>query len=174
MTTTPTHRRNGVRVAALTAAGTSAMLLALAAPAAAAQPDRPSAPPAQDVPAAGASVPCRTVGTLTGTSGVLRQQETSYVDRSGRTHVLFTIAARSVRLIGTGGSTYRLIGGGFDYVVYPGRTITGRVDSEKELFRFDVVGPQGVAGVVRFSLHTGADQIPHVHDTSTCQLPGMA
>ena len=130
--------------------------------------------PRQAVPAVGAIVTCDSVGALTGTSGYLRQRETTAVDGRGRAHVLFAIATDRVRLVGADGTRYRLIGAGFDSVVYPGSTVTGDVLHEDEHFNFDVSTSGHVVGVVRFRLHTGADRTPHVHDASTCQLPNMS
>lgn len=133
-----------------------------------------AATPTESVPAAGDVVTCQSVGALTGTSGYLRQQERTIIDGRGRAHVLFTIAADRVQLVGPDGRSYRLVGGGYDYVVYPGRAVTGDVVREAEQFHFDVIADHHVVGVVRFRLRTRSDQVPHIHDASTCQLPNMS
>lgn len=150
-----------------TAGATLAVLGGSAAAASAATPD-------EDVPAAGATVICDATGALTGTSGYLRQREQTWLDVRGRAHVLFTIHARQVELGAADGTRYRLLGNGYDRVTYPGSNVTGDVQSEDEAFDFTVVGPGGIAGVVRFRLHISASQPPRVHDTSTCQLPNMS
>ncbi|AXH96727.1 hypothetical protein [Ornithinimicrobium avium] len=160
-----THIRSTVRHAMATT--TAALVIGAAVPASAAAPTH-------DVPAAGEVVTCDTVGALTATSGSLRQRETTTIDGRGRAHVLFTISTDHVRLVGADGTRYRLTGGGFDHVLYPGGAVTGDVLSEHELFFFNVVTDGDIVGVVRFRLRTGSDQIPHVVDASTCQLPGMS
>lgn len=162
-----TRIRNTARRAVATTAGALAVALVTVNPASAA------APPEAD-PAAGAVVTCDTVGALTATSGYLRQRETTTFDRHGRAHVLFTIATDHVKLASADGTRYRLIGAGFDRVVYPGSAVTGDVLHENEQFLFNVTTGGHTVGVVRFRLHTGADQLPHVRDASTCQLPNMS
>ena len=168
------HRTTRIRTTARRAVATTAGALAVAAVAAVAASPASAAAPTQAVPAAGAIVTCDSVGALTGTSGYLRQRETTTVDGRGRAHVLFTISTDRVELAGTDGTRYRLIGAGFDRVVYPGSVVTGDVLREDERFHFDVSTGSHVVGVVRFRLHTGADQTPHVRDISTCQLPDMS
>ena len=157
MTTTHRLPRTARRVR-LALAGTVTTLgaLALFAPPASAEP-----PGTTQIPAAGAPV-------------YLVESESTHIDRQGRAHVLFTIGARSVVLTGDDGARYRLVGAGFDAVLYQTGDVTGDIQHEDEAFVFDVVGPHGRVGVVRFWLHTGPDQIPHVHDSSTCQLPNMS
>lgn len=133
-----------------------------------------AATPTQAIPAVGDVVTCDDVGTLTATGGYLRQRETTTIDGRGRAHVLFTISTDHVDLVGADGTRYRLIGAGFDHVLYPGSAVTGDVLHENEQFHFNVITGGDVVGVVRFRLHTGADQIPHVRDASTCQLPNMS
>ncbi len=144
-------------------------ILALVAPTASARP-----PDTTRVPAAGAPVTCDRVGTLTGSSGYLEESESTRIDRQGRAHVLFTIGAHHVVLTGDDGVRYHLVGGGFDAVLYRTSDVTGDIQHEDEAFLFDVVGPHGRVGVVRFWLHTGPDQIPRAHDSSTCQLPNLS
>lgn len=133
-----------------------------------------AASPLHRVPAKGAVVTCQDVGRLTGTGGYLRQRETHTVGRNGHTHVLFTIATDHVRLVASGGITYRLVGAGYDDVVYPGKAVAGHVLREVEDFQFTVAHRNHVVGAVRFHLRTGADQTTHVHDSSTCRLPHMS
>jgi hypothetical protein len=166
-----TYRSTRIHTTTRRAVATTAGVLAVAAVAAS---PASAAAPAQAVPAAGAIVTCDSVGALTGTSGYLRQRETTTVDSRGRAHVLFTIATDRVRLAGADGNRYRLIGAGFDRVVYPSSAVTGDVLREDEHFNFDVSTGGHIVGVVRFRLHTAADQTPHVHDASTCQLPNMS
>lgn len=170
MTTTHRLPRTARRVR-LALAGTVTTLgaLALFAPPASAEP-----PGTTQIPAAGAPVTCDRVGTLTGSSGYLTESESTHIDRKGRAYVLFTIGARGVVLTGDDGARYRLVGAGFDAVLYQTGDVTGDIQYEDEAFVFDVVGPHGRVGVVRFWLHTGPDQIPHVHESSTCQLPNMS
>lgn len=162
-----TRIRSIAQRAVATAAGVLTLTALTAYPASAAAPS-------SSVPAAGDVVTCDDVGTLTATDGYLRQRETTAIDGRGRAHVLFTISADHVRLVGTDGTRYRLIGAGFDQVLYPGSAITGDVLHENEQFHFNITTGNDVVGVVRFRLHTGADQIPHVRDASTCQLPNMS
>lgn len=169
---TTTHRllrtARHARLALASTATTLGVLALLAAPA--------SAQPAgtTQIPTAGATFICDHVGTLTGISGYLEESESTHLDGQGRAHVLFTIGARKVVLTGADDSRYRLVGGGFDAVLYRTSDVTGAIQNEREAFLFDVVGPHGRAGTVRFWLRTGPDQIPHVHDSSTCQLPDLS
>jgi len=133
-----------------------------------------AAAPAEHVPAKGAPVSCEGVGKLVGTSGYLEQRETRTVDRHGRSHVLFTVATDRVRLADRNGRSYRLIGAGYDSVVYPGRAVTGPVLREDEEFRFVVAHRRQIVGAIRFRLHTSRDGTTSVHDASTCRLPHMS
>lgn len=126
------------------------------------------------MPAAGATVTCQGLGKLTATGGHLVRHEPTWHDGRARAHTLFTIVARGVRLTDGHGTRYRLLGGGYDAVVYRGRDITGTVSSESEVFTFDVTGPNGVVGVVRFRLHSRSGSSPRIHDASTCKLPHMS
>ena len=172
---TTTHRSPlTARRVRLALAGTATTLgaLALVASPASAQPSDTTR-----IPAAGAPVTCDHVGTLTGASGYLQESESTHVDRQGRAHVLFTISAHHVVLTGDDGTSYRLVGGGFDAVLYRTSDVTGDIQHEAEAFVFDVLVPRGRVGVVRFWLHSGSDgsdQIPRVRDSSTCQLPDMS
>jgi len=162
----PTIHRSA-RTAVITAAGALTLMSAWALPASAGTPH-------DVVPAVGAVVTCQGVGDLIGSSGYLRQRETTTVDGRGRAHVLFTITTQAVVLAGADGSLYRLVGVGYDHVVYPGAAVSGNVVSEDERFLFDVIGADHVVGVVRFRLRTRDDQIPQITDSSTCQLPNMS
>jgi hypothetical protein len=168
------HRPTRIRTTARRAIATTASALAVTAVAAVTANPASAAASTQAVPAAGAVVTCDGVGALTGTSGYLRQRETTTVDGRGRAHVLFTIATDRVELAGADGTRYRLTGAGFDHVLYPGGAVTGDILREHEQFHFDVTTGDHIVGVVRFRLHTGTDQIPHVRDASTCQLPNLS
>lgn len=133
-----------------------------------------AATPADRIPALGAVVTCDGLDPLTGTGGYLLQHERTTFDHRGRAHVRFTIAARHVTLTDPAGRTYRLVGAGYDHVVYPARAVTGPVARENERFVFNVTTGHHVVGVVRFHLHSGPDQLPSIHDRSTCQLPNMS
>ena len=125
-------------------------------------------------PIAGDIVTCTIAGVdvaLVGTSGQLLTEETTHVDDQGRARSLFTIRASHALLLGPDGTEYRLNGGGFDRVLYPTGVNSGEVLREHILFHFDVVGPTGRVGVVRFSLRASAGEAPVIADTSTCQLP---
>lgn len=171
MSTSPhTHFRRGRRVRTAGLLVSSAVaIVAAAAPATAAEPSSP----AIDVPAAGSVVTCTSTGPLTATAGYLRERETTILDSRGDAHVLFTIAAEQVRLTAPDGRRYSLLGAGFDAVQYPTAAVTGPVLREQQAYTFAVVGRATLAGVVHFRSFTGADQIPHINDTSTCTLPGM-
>jgi hypothetical protein len=119
-------------------------------------------------------VSCDGLGKLTMTGGNVRTREHTIVDRRGRAHVVFTVAARRVTLEDADGTPYRFSGSGYDYVVYPGRRVTGRIVREDEVFTFDVTSKRHLVGVVRFHLHSGPDGVQHLHQSSTCMLPGMA
>ncbi len=161
--------RRPTRVAITTVAGALTLTTAAAAVAAPA-----SASPAELVPAVSGVVTCQGLGPLLGAGGYLRQQESTTVDGVGRAHVRFSITADDVTLVGADGSRYRLVGAGYDHVVYPGRDITGNAVSEEEGFQFDVIGADGVVGIVRFRLRIRNGESPHIDDTSTCQLPDMS
>ncbi len=168
-----THRvpipPRGIGLAVAGAGVTLGMLTVTGAPASAA-----GSKATTHVPAAGAPVTCQSVGTLTGLSGYLSQRESTRLDRLGRAHVLFTIAAHRVVLTGKNGARYRLIGAGYDAVLYRTSNVAGAIEREDEAFTFNVVGRHAVVGVVRFRLHVRANQTPQVHDASTCQLPNMS
>jgi hypothetical protein len=155
-------------------AGTTVTLGLLAAASLPAWACPPNADSSIQIPARGAPVTCDGTGMLTGSGGYLVQSETTRIDQRGRAHVLFTISAHHVSLTSGGVAGYRLRGGGFDRVIYRTSDISGDIVREDEAFRFDVIGPGGVVGVVRFRLHTGPNGTPLVHDTSTCQLPNMS
>jgi hypothetical protein len=101
-------------------------------------------------------------------------REHTVVDRRGRSHVFFTVVAQRITLADADGASYRLTGSGYDYVVYPHHALRGDIVREDEVFRFDVTSKRQVVGVIRFHLHSGPDGIEHVHQSSTCIIPGMA
>jgi hypothetical protein len=125
-------------------------------------------------PIAGDVVTCTIAGVdvaLVGTSGHLLTDETTHVDAQGRARSLFTIRTSHAVLLGPDGTQYRLNGGGFDRVLYPTAVNSGEVLREHIAFHFEVVGPSGLVGVVRFSLRASAGEAPVITDTSTCLLP---
>ena len=129
--------------------------------------------PTTSISAAAAIVTCDGVGKLTGTGGhLVSASPPGTTGTAGR-----TCCSRSspdqVRLTDDHGTHYRLVGGGYDSVVYPGSDVTGQVSAEDEAFTFDVTGPDGVVGVVRFRLDIRHGHSPQVHDASTCKLPHL-
>lgn len=153
-------------VGSSTAAVSAALLVGTSTPPASAEPT------AQ--PIAGDIVTCTIAGIevpLVGTSGHLVAEETTQLDAQGRARSLFTIRAHHAFLAGPDGARYRLTGGGFDRVLYPTEVNTGEVLREHILFHFDIIGPAGRVGVVRFSLRAEEGAPPVVTDTSTCQIP---
>ena len=166
MNTPRTSRSRSLPRQVIVSSSTAALLVGAAALPASADPTaQPIAGDVVTCTIAGAAVP------LVGTSGHMLTEETTHVDAQGHARSLFTIRAHDARLAGPDGTRYRLIGGGFDRVLYPTEINTGEVLRERILFHFDVIGPAGRVGVVRFSLHAEAGEPPAVTDTSTCQLP---
>ena len=117
---------------------------------------------------------CDGIGKLTMTGGHARVREHTVVDRRGRSHVFFTVVAQRITLADADGTNYRFTGSGYDYVVYPHHAVSGDIVREDEVFRFDVTSKRQVVGVIRFHLHSGPDGVEHVHQSSTCTIPGMA
>jgi hypothetical protein len=147
---------------------------AVAAAALVGVPALPASAQPQAHPIAGDVVTCTIAGAtvaLVGASGHTLTEETTRVDAQGRARSLFTIRTSHARLTGPDGTPYRLIGGGFDRVLSPTDANPGDVLREHILFHFDVIGPAGRVGVVRFSLRAEAGSPPAITDSSTCQLP---
>ncbi len=135
---------------------------------------QPGAHPIAGDPIAGDVVTCTIAGAdveLVGTSGHLLTEETTHVDAQGRARSLFTVRTSYAVLLGPDDTEYQLNGFGFDRVLYPTAVNSGDVLREHILFHFDVVGPAGSVGVVRFSLRASAGEAPVITDTSTCRLP---
>lgn len=157
-----THRSRRLAVVAIAASAVTLLGVpgtASAAPA-----------PLHRVPAKGTPITCRGLGTLVGASGYLLEREDVTTDH-GHAHALFTITTENVRLVGPHGQTYRFEGTGYDDVDYPTKADTGDVRREDETFVFDVLSGARVVGRLRFQMHTGPDQIPHIHTRGACQFP---
>ncbi len=159
----PVSRQIGRRAIAAAAAATILGTTALPASA------KPS-----PVPIVGDIVTCTINGSavqLVGVSGHMLKEETTRIDRRGRARTVFTVRADHAELVGPDGTSYALTGRGFDRVLYPTADNTGKVLRERMRFHFDVVGPSGRVGVVRFSMRVGRDGPPVTTDRSTCQIP---
>jgi hypothetical protein len=161
----PTATRKPIRRTS-SAVATAALLVATTA--------LPSAAEPVAHPIAGDIVTC-TIGKsrvpLLGKSGRLIKEEITRVDQQGRAHTVFTIKTRHARLTGPRGTVYRLKGGGFDRVLYPTEVNTGDALREHIAYHFDVIGPRGRIGVVRFRMRVTDGGPPAITDTSTCRLP---
>ncbi len=125
------------------------------------------------VPAVGSGLVTCDVGVFTPTAGILASREVVRTDRAQRAHVRFDIHMRDVVLVDEQGRHYRLVGSGSDAVLYADEDLTGHIIRERVRYHFDVVGRQGVVGVMRFHLNTNRDGTTTVTDESTCQLPNQ-
>src|SRR5262249_49856730 len=121
-------RARRAAVVAATAAAGAALIAGPAQPASAVTTTARQAP---------AFMTCDGIGALSITGGHVRVREHTVVDRRGRSHVFFTVDPQRVRLADDDGTHYRFAGSGYDYVVYPGRAVTGRIVREDEVFTFD-------------------------------------